>query len=245
MAVVSSLGITLNTTAGNHTVVATPALLDLIVIVAANTGRIVAQAPTVTDNNTDGHGTYTLVTSATKLTNVDSMWVYIRTDAIQRAVSTTFTAATASDSGGGLQVFKVTGMSINGLKAARAVGKQDNQAGSTAPAPAFPQAALTANACIGAVFNGTSPATMTAPASWTESQDVGYATPTTGLETAFRSSGETGSTITWASATTNYCDVIVELDTSIPQYSWVGDAAAINRHMSDIQQGALGRGATR
>lgn len=218
MAVVSSLGITFTTSAGNKTVTATPALGDLIVVVAANTGRTTAQPPEITDNNTGGHGTYVLAISATKNTSADSLWVYVRADSIQKAVSTVFTLATASDSGGGLQVFKVTGMSIAALAAVRQTGKQDNQAsGAPAPAPAFGAVGLTANPCIGAVFNATSPATMTAPASWSESQDVGYSNPPTGLETAFLSSGNTLQTITWGSNSGSaFCSAVVELDTLVP-----------------------------
>lgn len=236
MAVVSSLGILFDTNTGNHAVTATPALGDLIVIICANTGRTTAQPPTVTDNNTGGHGTYAQIVSSTKNTSADSMWIFIRVDTITSATSTIFTATQSGDTGGGLQVFKVTGMSIAGAKAARASGSQSNQAGSTTPAPAFPQAALTANACLGAVFNGTNPATLTAPAGWTESQDVGYITPTTGLETAFRSSGVTLTTITWGSATTVYCDVIVELDTKVPIIVPVG---VRDGRVSDQKQTAI------
>lgn len=218
MAVVSSLGSSWTTAAGAKTVVATPALLDLIVIICGNSGRTAAQAPTLTDNNSGGHGTYVQVKNATTNTSADSIWVFIRADRITSATSTTFTfTPVASDTGGGLNVLKVTAMSISGPAAARATGAQSNQAAAGTPAPTFPQAALTGNAVVGGILNAGNPATMTAPASWTEAVDLGYITPQTGLETAFRSSGETGSTITWGSASaTAFASVIVELDTSVP-----------------------------
>lgn len=211
MATVSSLGSLFDTNAGNHTVTATPALGDLIVIVACNTGRTTAQPPTITDNSTGGHGTYVQVVSSSKNTSADSLWIYVRADSIQSATSTVFTAAQASDSGGGLQVFKITGMTLAALASVRQSASQNNQAAAGTPAPAFGVAALTGNPCIGAVFNATNPATMTPPTSWTESVDTGYATPTTGIETVFRSSGFTGTTVTWGSTSASaFCDVVAE-----------------------------------
>lgn len=250
MATVALLGTaTFNTTAGNHTVVATPTLRDHIVIIAANTGRTAAQPPTVSDNNADGRGTYARhTTTATKATNVDSMWIFVRNALIGSATSTTFTAATSGDSGGGLGVFRTTAMSIVGLASIRQVAAQNNQGAGT-PGPVFAAAMLTANAGIGAVFNATNPAAMTPPATgggWGEAFDTGWATPTTGIEAAHDSAGTTASTITWGSASASaFCSIVLELDTSVPQYSWLGDSAAINRHMSDLQQGAVGRAATR
>jgi hypothetical protein len=236
MATVTSAGITFTTTAGNKTVVATPAAGDLIVIIAAHTGRTTAQFPAITDNNSDGFGTtpgYSRVTGldSTKATNVDSMWVFIRNRLIGSATSTTFTDTIASDSGGGLQVFRISGMSIVGVGAIRGGGVQNNTAAAT-PAPVLlrrvgttfsgTQVALTANAMLGAIFNATNPATMTQRASWSEANDTGYTVPTTGIETAFRNSGETASTQTWGSASASaFCSVALELDISVPLYDYV------------------------
>jgi hypothetical protein len=270
MASITSAGITFTTVAGNKTVVATPAAADLIVIICANTGRTTAQAPAVTDNNSDGFGTtpgYTNCTAlaSTKATSADSMWVFVRNALIGSGTSTTFTFAPAggADSGGGLQVFRVSGMSIVGQGAIRGGGIQSNQAAAGTPTPVLlarlgtsyvgTQAALTANCGIGAVFNATNPATMTAPASWTESQDVGYATPTTGLETAFRNSGITISSIAWGGTSGSaFCSVAIELDISVPLLGFVNPAGEAGhpgqvpsmggRNM--IQQGSVGRKAT-
>lgn len=221
MATVTSLGITFNTNAGAKTVVATPAVGDVIVVVVANTGRTTAQPGALTDDNTDGHGTYQLVSAATatKATSADTMWVYIRADSIQKAVSTTWTLTPlgGGDSGGGLQVFKITGMSITSLAAVRQAAVANNGSAAGTPGPVLGVAALTGNPLIGAVFNATNPAGMTAPANFTESQDVGYNTPTTGLETVLASSGVTASTITWGSTSGSaFCATVVELDASAP-----------------------------
>lgn len=162
--------------------------------------------------------------TSTKATSADTMWFYVRADAIQRAASTTWTLTpnASADTGGGLQVFKITGMTLCSLAAVRSVAGTaqasaiNNGAAAGTPAPVLGAAALTGNPLIGAVFNATSPATMTAPTGFTESQDVGYATPTTGIETAFASSGVTASTITWGSTSASiFCASVVEFDAGV------------------------------
>jgi hypothetical protein len=223
MAVVSSLGITFNTNAGNKTVVAVPAIDDLIVIVCANTGRTTGQFPTVTDNNSSG--VYErLALNPTKASSADSMWIFVRTRLVPAASSTTFTMTQTGDSGGGLQVFKVTNMNIVGAGAIRGAGEQDNQSTGTTPAPVLlrrigtsfsgTQVALTANSLISAVFNATSPAGTTPRSSpaWTGSGNGGYSTPTAGLRTAFINTGETASTLTWG-------PIHIKIVTSIRSYN--------------------------
>lgn len=263
MAAITSAGITFDTNAGNKTVVATPAAGDLIIVVCANTGRTIAQAPTVTDNNSDGFGTtpgYTncTVLASTKATSADSMWVFVRNALIGSATSTTFTFSplAAGDSGGGLQVLRVSAMSIVGQGALRGGGIQSNQAAAATPTPVLlrrigaaysgTQAALTANALISAVFNGTSPAATTpraAPA-WTGSANVGYAVPTTGLRTAFINSGETASSLAWGGTSASaFCTVAFEIDISVPQYDWVVTGKP-DRDREIWLQGAVGRQST-
>jgi hypothetical protein len=236
MAAITSAGLTFNTTAGNKTVVATPAAGDLIVVIAAHSGRTTAQAPVITDNNSGGGGTYTNCTAlaSTKATSADSMWVFVRAALIGSATSTTFTDTIASDSGGGLEVFRISGMSICGQGAIRGGGIQSNQALGTTPTPvllrrtgaayATTQAALTANALISAVFNATNPAGTTPRSSpaWTGSGNGGYITPTSGLRTAFINSGETASSLAWGgTSATAFCSVAIELDISVPVYDYV------------------------
>lgn len=232
MASFTSAGITFNTTAGNKTVVATPAAGDLIIVIAATSG-LAGGTTNVTDNNSDGFGTtpgYTQIDvdrTGFSTTGVLTMWV--RNRLIGSGTSTTWTASQGSSTGGGLHVCRVSGMSIVGLGAIRGAGGQSSGTAATTPAPVLlgrvgtvfsgTQAGLTANLCIGAVANGTSPATLTQPASWTESQDVGYSTPTTGLETCFRNSGNTNSTITWGGTSgTAFASMAIELDVSVPLY---------------------------
>jgi hypothetical protein len=90
-------------------------------------------------------------------------------------------------------------------------------AAAATPTCVLNSAALTTNALIGAVFNGTNPATMTPRASWTERADVGYATPTSGLEVMSRDSGETATSIAWGGTSASaFCASVFELDITAP-----------------------------
>lgn len=217
MATVASLGITFNTTAGNKTVTATPTASDLIVVVAAASGTSGTNAATtaVSDNNTDGLGTYTSIADSGSGGSPRTT-IWIRNNLVGSATSTVFTATQASSNGGGLEVFRVTSMTRTGSGAARGFGTGSG-ASSTTPAVTLQQAALTGNPLISNVTNGTSPGGVTAPASWTRTNDTGYSTPATGLDDADIASGFTGSTITWGSTSASaWVSAGVELDTSAP-----------------------------
>ena len=197
---------------GDRTVTITPAdgdLLVVFVVVAANT----QSAPTMTDDN--GSGTYTLVATALKNSSADIMSVFVRDKILTNATSTVITAVTGSNTAGELVVVAVQGMAKAGAAAILQSKALANQAAGGTPAPAFTSSALTGNVTLGAVGNGTNPATLTAPTNWTEQQDVGQASPTTGLEVVTRDSGFTGTTITWGSTSASaFAALIVELDTT-------------------------------
>lgn len=216
MATVAHLGTaTWDTNAGAKTVTATPAVGDLIVVVSSFTG---VDTLSVTDNNPDGKGAYTKIgPTRTGFSTAGNLSVWIRNAFVGSASSTIITTTpNGTSTGGGLDCFNVSGMLRAGGSAARQVAGQSTGTSGTTPAPALGKAVLTGNPVIGAVCNGTSPATMTprsAPA-YTEATDLGYATPTTGLETMFINSGETASTITWGSTSGSaFASVAVELDT--------------------------------
>jgi hypothetical protein len=138
-------------------------------------------------------------------------------DSLAAATLQTVTAAVTPSGGvaaGGcnITVLRVAGMSKVSTAAKRQTANISTGTGGT-PAPVFGSSALTNNPCLGAVFNGTNPATMTPPAGWTEQNDSAFATPTSGVETAARASGFTGTTVTWASTTaSNALSMIIELD---------------------------------
>jgi len=248
MATVSLLGTpTFNTTAGDKTVTATPAVGDLIVVVAATSG-LAGGTTAVTDNQATG-GTYVQVDSdRTGFSTTGVLTVWVRNDTIRSATSTVFTAAQSGSSGGGLVVLKVTGMSIAGLSAVRRIavasyntGGQSTVAAGT-PAPVLAATPLTANPIITAVANGTnSTTTVVQRAGYTEAFDNGYTAPATGLEVSFRSSGETSATITYGGATASqFASFAIELDASVPQYDYVTPGKADKERLL-YKQGAVGR----
>lgn len=212
MAAVTFLAGGFSTANGSKSSIATPAAGDLIIIVTAHTGNTSNATPT-----DDQSGTYTEIgTGALKASSADVMRAFVRDSFIPAAVSTTFTHSPGTTSGGGLQVLKVTGMSRVGLNAIIQSAVQQNQAAAT-PAPVFGAAPNTNNPIIGAVFNATNPAGMTPRTNFTERADVGYNTPTTGLEVMSRDSGETATTQTWGSASASaFSSLVVELDSSVP-----------------------------
>jgi hypothetical protein len=228
-------GITFNTTNGSKAVTLTPALGTLIVIITAHTANTSATAPT--DNNSAGAGTYTQVAAcaAVKATSADQMRVWIRDSFINSETSTIFTHSPGTTSGGGLCVITVSGMGRSGAAAALQGSKQDNQALGGTPTPVLGSAALTDNVMIGAVFNATNPAGMTARSSpaYSEQRDVGYNSPATGLEVMTLDAGETATSIAWGGTSASaFCSTILELDSSPPQNikvaTWPPDAGILN-----------------
>lgn len=197
---------------GDRTVTITPAVGDLVVVFASTSGNTNA-SPTCTDNNS---GTYDRIGTAAWGTSANTFSVFVRTALMANTTSTVITVATGANTAGEIVAVCVSGMSRVGASAVRSQGSQANQAASTTPAPALNQAALTSNITLGAIANSTNPATLTAPTGWTERQDVGQNTPTTGLEVVTRDSGFTGTTVTWGSTSGSvFASFILELDTGI------------------------------
>jgi hypothetical protein len=225
MASITARGSSWTTTAGAKTVTATPAVGDLIVVLCGNSGRTTAQAPTITCS-VQGI-TFVQIASFTKNSSADSGWVFVSTSLCTAASSTVFTfTPTATDTGGGLAVFSVSGMSIAGLLSLRQTAQQNNAAAGT-PSITMGGACLTGNPCFGLVINTTNGSTTTAPpSSWTESYDQGYTTPAMGLEACWRASGNTLTTIAWTGASASaFGSVIVELDASVPASGPLRDAS--------------------
>lgn len=207
--------VTFNTTAGDKTVVATPTLGDMIVVICA------ASAPTgaglnlaLTDNNADNHGKYTAIVSTLKNTSADPMIAFVRADPIRSATSTTWTSVQTSSTGGGLAVFRVTGATLAGAAFIRQSGGQSNHASGAAPAiPLGTGAALTGNALITAVFDALAPPNLTVPTSWAAADvNTSYTVTQNGLIITHINSGFTGSTVTWnTSDSTAFCSLAFEM----------------------------------
>lgn len=205
-------GTTYVTAGGNQTVTATPAVNDLIVVVAACTGAV--GFPTGVSDNQSGTYVQAGATYTTGSSN-SNVQIWVRNSLVTSAVSTIYTATETGSSGGGLSVYRVSGMTKTGLNAIRSTGGQSSGAASAFPAPIMGLTPLTGNPMLTAVVNSTNPATMSPPTSFTEDQDVGYTVPTTGMQICHRDSGQTSQTFSWGSnSATAFGVIVVELDAS-------------------------------
>lgn len=234
---IASLGTPVfNTTAGNKTLTATPTAGDLIVVVAAATGVSgTVGAISVSDNNSDGKGTYTKIGSSfTGFSTAGGLDMWVRNALVGSGTSTVFTATQTSSTGGGLVVFRIAGASIVGLGAIRGAGGESSGGAGATPAPVLlgrvgatfsgTQAALTENGIITAVANGSNTGNVTIRSSpaYTRDFDGGYNNPGTGLDAGHLNSGETASTLTWGgTSATGFASMAVEIDASVPQYDYV------------------------
>jgi len=233
VAAVTYAGTTWDTNAGNKTVVATPAVGDAIIVIAGTSG-LAGGTTSVTDNQAVASSYTQIDVDYTGFSTTGVLTAWVRNSLITAASSTTWTAAQASSSGGGLGVIRISGISIVGLGSIRGCGGQSSGGAGTTPAPVLlrrvgttfsgTQAALTGNVMVSAVCNGATAASMTvrsAPA-YTEDFDNGYSVPGTGLCVSHIASGETASTITWGSTSaTTFASIAFEVDASVPQYDYV------------------------
>lgn len=196
MAAVTLLGSTFNTTSGTHTVVATPAVGDMIIIIVASTSYSGGVAPT--DNNSSG--TYT-GTSDTQGPNTGRINIYARNSLVSSATSTTFTHAPGTTTGGGLAVYSVSGMTNTGASAFRQSGSDSNGTAGQTPTPLMTGALipLSGNPVITGLYNGSSPDGVTKRTGHTDDVVTNYATPTTGIHFTHILTGETTYSIAWGS----------------------------------------------
>src|SRR5215831_10161157 len=110
---------TWSTTGGNTTNTHTPAVGDLLVVIAASSG-LAGGTTAVTDNNADGNGQYTQVdVDRTGFSTTGVLTVWVRNTLVGSATSTIVTAAQGGSSGGGLDVFRISGMGYTGAAAVR------------------------------------------------------------------------------------------------------------------------------
>lgn len=201
------------TTAGDKTTAAfTPAANDLLVVFAASSG--LAGGTTAISDSLGGTWVQVDI-DRTGFSTTGVLTAWIRTTLVP-ASSMTVTAAQAGSTGGGLYVLRVAGMTNTGAAALRSSGGQSSGTAGTTPAPVLSLTPLTTNPILTAVANQTAPATMTPPTGYTQDQDSGYSTPTTGASVAHKDSGVTNATITWGSTSSLFASMALELDASAP-----------------------------
>lgn len=206
----SSSASTTNTTSYASTAF-TPAVGDLLVFMLVASGT--ASAGSITSSA--GY-TFTKVQEAT-LSTTNKLYVFVANSLVTAAVSQTLTFTCTDDAATGCfrVVASISGMSRAGASAVRQSAARNSGTSGTTPAVALGAAALTGNPLIALLSNLSSPANIVHPSGWSEQNDSGYSTPTTGFQYANINSGFTGSTVTWGSTSgTNYCALAVEFDTS-------------------------------
>lgn len=226
MATWTEAGETWNTNAGNKTVVATPASSDLIVVVGGASGMAGTDDIVISDNNSDGLGTYVRIARSTGGGTTGMMDIWVRTALIGSATSTTFTATITGDTGGGLTVMRLSSMYHTGYGAVRQSAAESTQT-EDPPSIAFTEATLTGNPILIGVLCEDNPAALTSPTGFTETTDTGWVTPTTGIHVCFINSGATLSTYAYQAggAATDHNEVAVELDASAFSATTHGPAA--------------------
>lgn len=192
----------------------TPAANDFMVVFVAAAATVVSN-PTLTDSQGVGFLQYT---SSTRGGGTAYLFV---AHALAAAVARTVTFDCSGDAATGavICVALVSGMTSLGSASVRQVGIFNGAAAGT-PAGTFgagSTAVLTTNPTLGFLMNNTNPTGVTEPTGWTEREDTGFATPTTGAEYVSRDSGFTGTSITWGSTSASqFAGIIVELDASAP-----------------------------
>lgn len=213
MAATTYAGGSHTTAAGSKSVTATPAANDLILIFSASSGLANALDTLPTDGQS---GTYIRAAIAQGSASTELIAAYIRTALVPAAVSTTFThALSSSNTGGGLTVYRVSGMTKVGLAALLQAAVQSGGAANTTPAPTFGAAVTSTNPVLGGVMaNQATANAITPPTNYTEGAELTYTTPSRVLEVVSRDSGETGTTITWGSTVQPFGALAVELDSS-------------------------------
>jgi hypothetical protein len=219
MATGTDAGGTWNTTAGNKTVVATPAANDLIVVVHGMSTWASGDNSLVTDSNLDGLGGsyYRIGTETVPAAQgggtTGALWVSVRNALIGSGTATTFTVTNTGDTGGGLTVLRFSGMSHAGVDAIKQFKGEDN-ATENPPTITFTNTTLTGNPVILACMGEDNPLAITQPTGFTEADDTGWATPTTGIEVCWDDAGNTATLFSWTGgASTDHCEVGVELNT--------------------------------
>ena len=226
-------GTTWNTTADSKTVTATPAVGDLIVVVAGSSG-LAGGTTAVSDNNSGGAGSYTQVDSdRTGFSTTGVLTVWVRTALVTSGTSTIFTAAQVGSSGGGLHVYRLSGMTLLGASAVRSSGGESTGTSGGTPAPVLSQAPHARNPILIACCCGVNAAVMNPRGAaagqpvYAEGADAGYNTPATGMGSAVLNSGEFATTLTFGGATgaATFASVGVEFESQERSHPGLGYAS--------------------
>jgi hypothetical protein len=120
-----------------------------------------------------------------------------------------------------------------------------NQSSGGTPSVVFSGACKTTSVTIVATGNLSAPAGLTPPSGWTEVNDTNCTTPTAGLEVAARTSGFTGTTVTWGSTSaTAYGTAGVEIATVVTVTATAASAWDVEPSIGYLSAGSAATGST-
>lgn len=198
---------------GDRTLLFTPSSGALGIVcfqLAQNTNS----STTVTDNNSDGLGTYYKVFMELNNSSTDIGGCFIRQALFSNATNSTVTINSGSNTSGEIVFINISGMTRTGSSAVRQYKSQANGT-TTAPSLDFDAACLTGNLTIEFTgSNNTSGSSAGPPAGWTEHRDVGQITPNATIQVSTRASGFTGTNVAWTTISGGWNAGIIELDDS-------------------------------
>src|SRR6516164_9070703 len=161
----------------------TPAAGDLLIVfVQVSSSDFIA--PTLTDSQ--GLGWTTLGTVTTTPGGSDIMAAYVANKSATASSMTVTAAPDGSTSAGmAMAVLRAHGTGgVTGNGAVRQTATQSSQVAGTTPSVTFSQSGTGLNPALFAISNDSNPAGVSAPAGWTQRDNIGYNPPSTGLTVA-------------------------------------------------------------
>jgi len=182
----------------------TPVAGDLLICFVMASGN--------TAGTMSGTFTWTRLTSFTKNTGADTIYIFWAYAATATSTTPTFNSSSGNCTGCIISCVRVTGGEGVRQPYLRQISPPTTSA-VVNPVVTFNAAPLTGNGCLAFATNGVNSATQwTAPTSWTELHEVAYGTPANSGQTCYRVSGETSSALTWTNANTGSPSGLIALE---------------------------------
>lgn len=182
----------------------TPVAGDLLICFVMASGN--------TSGTMSGTWTWRLLTSFTKNTGADTIYIFWAYAATATSTTPTFASGSGNATGCIISCVRVTGGEGVQQPYLRQISPPTTSAIAN-PSVVFNAAPLTGNGILAFATNGVNSSTQwTAPTSWTEISEVTYATPANSGQTCFRASGETSATLTWTNANTGSPSGLIALE---------------------------------
>jgi hypothetical protein len=174
-----------------------PAAGEVLVALVTVSGTT-DNAPTMSDSEGGG---WDLVQVGQRSSGADRNYAFVRDAAIVGSPSMTVTVTLPADAatGSNIGIAGVSGLAAAGAAAVVQTAVSSNEGAATTPFVTFGAACDAANPVLLLFGNTNNPAGVAPPSGFTEHVDIGYDTPSKGLEYASVNSGFTGPTATWAS----------------------------------------------